>query len=282
MKRIMSLLILFLCISCKTTWKVPMIEYDENNSPKVVSIEFLDTATIVKMENQIRYGFAINDASVLVTDSMHTSSLRWKKDLPTYTGLYSDAVVRFALGFDAVQENTKRLDFIEGPNEKDYRIWGLHPKGKQLVEHKYNPSRIRLSNENQTFLQKLLHRHLGKVIVLQILDDMDDLESVELLKRTTHARDELTGDPHISFVTFSRPNRKEHKQEENRAILLGKNPTYMESVTSEDYERLVQLVSPHLAKDKTICFDQTLRIIMPGLVFNSFKLLEKQLDALGK
>lgn len=273
-------LVLLLCVSCKTTWNNPMMECAENNSPKVLSIEFRDTATIVEMEHPIRYGFTISDATVLVTDAMNTSTLRWKRNVKTFMGFYSDETVRFTLGFDAVPKGTKRLDFIESPNEKDFRIWGLRPKGKQLTAYSYSPSKVKLNNDDQAFLQRLLEPHLGKVIVLQVLDDLDDLESVELLNRTVHARDELSHDQRISFVTFARPDGKEYEEGEKRAILVGKEATNMEHITLQDYLRLVHLVRPHLAKDNTVCLDRKLQILKPGLVFRSLKLLELQLNLL--
>lgn len=271
---------LLLCVSCKTTWNDPMMEYEENDSPKVLSIEFRDTATIVEMEHPIRYGFTISDATVLVTDAMNTSILRWKRNVKPFMGFYSDETVRFTLGFDAVPKGTKRLDFIESPNEKDFRIWGLRPKGKQLTAYNYSPSKVKLNNDDQAFLQRLLEQHLGKVIVLQVLDDLNGLESVDLLNRTVHARDELSHDQRISFVTFSRPDGKEYEEGEKRAILVGKEATNMEHITLQDYLRLVHLVRPHLAKDNTVCLDRKLQILKPGLVFRSLKLLELQLNLL--
>lgn len=282
MNKITFLLALFICISCKTTWNAPMIESEENDSPRVLSVEFRDTATIVEMEKRIGYGFVVSDATVLVTDAMNTSTLRWKRNVEPFMGFYSEETVRFTLGFDAVPKNTKRLDFVEGPGERDYRIWGLHPQKKPLAIHNYNPIRVGFKDEDKAFLMRLLARHIGKVIVLQVLDDMDDLESVDLLKRTIHARDELSNDPRISFVTFSRPDDMEIEDDGNKAILLGKKATYMEHISRQDYERLILLVYPHLAKDKTVCLDKAMQIVRPGLVFNSMELLEKQLELLEK
>lgn len=276
------LLSALLCVGCKATWNNPVVERNENDSPKVLSVAFSDTATVVEMEKQIGYGFTISDESTLITDDMTSVALRWKQNLPKFTGGHSDSIFRFKLAFDAIPKGTKRLDFVEGTGEKDFRIWGIRPKGKRVADYTYNPSVSSFKEEDMPFLRDILSRHLGKVIVLQVFDDIDQPENTAALLRTAEARNYFVNDARISFVTIARPNKKEYSEGTARAIFLGKTAAYIEFLSDEEYEQFASIVSPYISKNKTICLDQTLQILSPGLIINSTKHLEKQLEIITK
>lgn len=280
-KKNLYVVLALLCVGCKATWNNPVIEHNENDSPKVLSVAFRDTATIVEMEKQIGYGFTISDKSTLITENMTSVSLRRKAALPKYNRVHSDSTLRFKLVFDAIPKGTKRLDFVEGPEEKDFRIWGIRPKGKRMVNYTYNPSVSKFKEEDMPFLRDILSRHLGKVIVLQVFDDIDEPENTAALLRTAEVRYEFANDARIRFVTIARPNKKEYSEGTARAILLGKTAAYIEFLSDEEYEQFVGIVSPYISKDKMLCLDKTLQILCPGLITNSIKHLEKQLEVLS-
>lgn len=279
--KIFYVLLALLCVGCKATWNNPIIERNENDSPKVLSVTFRDTASIVEMEKQIGYGFTISDESTLITESMTSVPLRWKPVLPKYNGEHSDSTLRFKLVFDAIPKGAKRLDFVEGPDGNNFRTWGIRPKGKKIVNYTYNPSVCKFKEEDMPFLRDILSRHLGKVIVLQVIDDIDQSENTAALLRTAKVRNEFANDARISFVTIARPNKKEYSEGTARAILLGKTVAYIEFLSDEEYEQFATIVSPYLSKDRIVCLNQTLQIISPGLITNSIKHLEKQLEILS-
>lgn len=279
--KILYVLLALLCVGCKATWNNPIIERNENDSPKVLSVTFRDTASIVEMEKQIGYGFTISDESTLITESMTSVPLRWKPVLPKYNGEHSDSTLRFKLVFDAIPKGAKRLDFVEGPDGNNFRTWGIRPKGKKIVNYTYNPSVSKFKEEDMPFLRDILSRHLGKVIVLQVIDDIDQSENTAALLRTAKVRNEFANDARISFVTIARPNKKEYSEGTARAILLGKTVAYIEFLSDEEYEQFATIVSPYLSKDRIVYLNQTLQIISPGLITNSIKHLEKQLEILS-
>lgn len=279
--KILYVLLALLCVGCKATWNNPIIERNENDSPKVLSVTFRDTASIVEMEKQIGYGFTISDESTLITESMTSVPLRWKPVLPKYNGEHSDSTLRFKLVFDAIPKGAKRLDFVEGPDGNNFRTWGIRPKGKKIVNYTYNPSVSKFKEEDMPFLRDILSRHLGKVIVLQVFDDIDQSENTAALLRTAKVRNEFANDARISFVTIARPNKKEYSEGTARAILLGKTAAYIEFLSDEEYEQFATIVSPYLSKDRIVYLNQTLQIISPGLITNSIKHLEKQLEILS-
>lgn len=279
--KILYVLLALLCVGCKATWNNPIIERNENDSPKVLSVTFRDTASIVEMEKQIVYGFTISDESTLITESMTSVPLRWKPVLPKYNGEHSDSTLRFKLVFDAIPKGAKRLDFVEGPDGNNFRTWGIRPKGKKIVNYTYNPSVSKFKEEDMPFLRDILSRHLGKIIVLQVFDDIDQPENTAALLRTAKVRNEFANDARISFVTIARPNKKEYSEGTARAILLGKTAAYIEFLSDEEYEQFATIVSPYLSKDRIVYLNQTLQIISPGLITNSIKHLEKQLEILS-
>lgn len=279
--KILYVLLALLCVGCKATWNNPIIERNENDSPKVLSVTFRDTASIVEMEKQIGYGFTISDESTLITESMTSVPLRWKPVLPKYNGEHSDSTLRFKLVFDAIPKGAKRLDFVEGPDGNNFRTWGIRPKGKKIVNYTYNPSVSKFKEEDMPFLRDILSRHLGKIIVLQVFDDIDQPENTAALLRTAKVRNEFANDARISFVTIARPNKKEYSEGTARAILLGKTAAYIEFLSDEEYEQFATIVSPYLSKDRIVYLNQTLQIISPGLITNSIKHLEKQLEILS-
>ena len=271
MKNLHAIAFVLICIGCKSTWSNPTIERYENGSPVVLSVAINDTATIVEMEKHIGYGFNFNDATILVTDEMISVPLIQKDDLPNYNDVRNDSIMRFKLMFNAIHKDVKRIDIIEGAGERDFRIWGIRPKGKQLVEHVYNPSVSDFNEEDIPFMKKILNKYLGKIIVIQVVDDIDLPESVTSLRHTIHAQKQFANDIRISFVAFSRPSNQDDAEAEKGIYIDGK-AIFVENISLEEYNHLVSIVKPYLSKDKTICLDQALRIITPGLIFNSVKL----------
>lgn len=280
MKNLHAIGFVLICIGCKSTWSNPTIERYENGSPVVLSVAINDTATIVEMEKHIGYGFNFNDATILVTDEMISVPLIQKDDLPNYNDVRNDSIMRFKLMFNAIHKDVKRIDIIEGAGERDFRIWGIRPKGKQLVEHVYNPSVSDFNEEDIPFMKKILNKYLGKIIVIQVVDDIDLPESVTSLRHTIHAQKQFANDIRISFVAFSRPSNQDDAEAEKGIYIDGK-AIFVENISLEEYNHLVSIVRPYLSKDKTICLDQALRIITPGLIFNSVKLLDEQFKKLS-
>lgn len=283
MKRGLFLLVYvfaLMCVGCKTTWNNPAVERNENDSPKILSVAFRDTATVVEMEKQIRYGFTIGDGSTLITEDMTSVPLRWKSDLPNYNGEYSDSTILFRLVFEAVAKGTKRLDFVEGPGEREFRTWGIRPKGKKVSDYTYNPSVSKFKEEDIPFLREILSRHIGKVIVLQLFDDIEQPENIAAVLSTAKARDCFVNDARISFVTIARPNEEEYLEGSTKAILLGKTAAYIEYLSNEEYNKFASIVRPYISKNKMLCLDQSLQILNPGLIINSNTHLEKQLETL--
>ena len=92
----------------------------ENNAPRIVSVIFTDTSTIVKMEKKIGYVFSISHESVLIDENFSEYSLLWARNIPKNDGLYHNENVRFQLGFAPMSKTVSRLDFVEGSGVKDY------------------------------------------------------------------------------------------------------------------------------------------------------------------
>lgn len=281
MKKLYIIPLTLLCIGCKSTWNNPTIEGSENDSPHVLSVTINDTATIIDMEKHLGYGFDFSDATILVTDEMNTVSLRRKDFLPKYNEVRNDSIVRFKLTFNALHKGVKRLDLIEGSSDRDFRIWGIRPKGMQLVEHVYNPSISELNENDASFLKGILNRHAGKNIVLQIVDNIELPESAAALRRTIHARKQFEKDERISFVTFTRPDNNKNTEDESKAIYIGGKTIFMEPISLEEYNHLVSIIKPYLSQDNTVCLTPALQILSPGLIFYSVKHLNEQLKWLS-
>ncbi|MCF0197915.1 MAG: hypothetical protein HUK02_01145, partial [Bacteroidaceae bacterium] len=268
-----------LLTSCQTLWKEPTVESAENNAPRVMSVAFSDTATVVEMEKEVGHGFLISGNSLLVTETMQAAPLRWTEGVPATSGQHSTEKARFRLGFGAVGKGAKRLDFTEGAGTKDYRIWGIRPKGKAPADYAYRPTRTPLDGDDAEFLRTVLVKYAGKVIVLQLVDMASD-ESIDVLRQSEAVRRSFAQDPRVAFVFLSRPDDKEYGEGTQDAIVAG-TTAYMERVSPATYERLRDRLTSYMPPDRVICLDPSLNVLTPGLHYQSPPHFEKQLELLS-
>ena len=279
MKGFTTIIIALLLTSCKTVWKIPDVESYENNAPRIVSVAFLDTATVVEMEKSIGFGIRINNYAKLITNTMDTASLRWIDGLPLPDGQYNHASVRFQLGFAPINKSVKRLEFTEGIGTDAYRIWGIHPRGKKLVEYTYTPTRTPIKGEGIELLNELLAQHKGKNVMIQFVD-MNNDDSFEMLKRSQAVHEMFHEDNRICFVHLAPPLPTEYKDGTGNAVILGKTVFFMEFLSPKEYETLFNLLRRYLSKDNVLFLDKNLHVLTPGLSYIYPYLFDKQLNCL--